>query len=227
MEAKKKFSKNNFNELYSSMTKKIKELNNNKENKWQLHITDGLLDNDSFEPTKSLYSFLCLMKFPIPQEYPGINFKPNGLWTSMPYKSNTRNYFWTNFLKEKHINWGNPGKKYTKFFIFKFDNTRIFQINSQESFIDFQEHYLTSEGLIDWTSVANDHFGINITPFRKEFKDIYWYKNWDVASQCVWNKECIIDIKELKIINKRIEFTNWDVALRQKCEWYKTLISSK
>ena len=45
--------------------------------------------------------------------------------------------------------------------------------------------------LVDWNKVSQDYGGIQICPYLKKEK-ILWYCSFDVASGCVWNIKSII-----------------------------------
>ena len=54
---------------------------------------------------------------------------------------------------------------------------------------------------INWSAVAKDYYGIEISPYRPKYRlalGYLWYYGWDVASGCIWNKDAIRGVRLLK-----------------------------
>lgn len=179
---------NPYNIFYKSLTKKIQKMSN----KWQLHLYK--IDEKKMTPFEFKDKF---SKKPVKQF---ISMKPIGLYTSGLYKSNKDNIFWTNFLGSEMPEWLNPLN--LKYFILKFDNKDILQINNDDDLQKFREKYEVKEDkyfYINWKEVAKSYKGINIKPFQHKHRNILWYSSFDCSSQCIWDASAIKDIKELDI----------------------------
>ena len=215
------------NIFYKTLTKKVRQLNNNSSNKWQLHLGSTIGKSYGGKNTK-ITDFLSI-KTPIRQY---VSNKPEGLWTSGLYKEyNTvnlstnsnahnelnskeecsiRNTSFINWISSQSRSNDGPNTKYdprgkTDFLIVKGDKSQILQITTLKEFEAFDRKYRTIDQFgrvgIDWIRVAQKYSGINITPYQEEYgmKRDHWYNGWDCASQVIWDPIAIKEIRKLNL----------------------------
>ena len=215
------------NIFYKVLTKKVRQLNNNSSNKWQLHLGSTIGKSYGGKNTK-ITDFLSI-KTPIRQY---VSNKPEGLWTSGLYKEyNTvnlstnsnahnelnskeecsiRNTSFINWISSQSRSNDGPNTKYdprgkTDFLIVKGDKSQILQITTLKEFEAFDRKYRTIDQFgrvgIDWIRVAQKYSGINITPYQEEYgmKRDHWYNGWDCASQVIWDPIAIKEIRKLNL----------------------------
>ena len=175
---------NNYDEFYKLLTKKIKKYGYG----WKLHITQK----------KNI--ILCDERLLIIPQHKNL-LKPNGLWTSVLYKSNKKDLSWIEWLQTEIPDKIVPNN--TKYFIIKYNYENILRIHSAKELKQFPNKYgyysnISKYILIDWRSVAKEYKGIDISPVQKKLlhdKNFIWYSSWDCSSQCIWDfsaiKECL------------------------------------
>jgi len=128
------------------------------------------------------------------------SMKPRGLWYAVGSE-------WLKFVsQEYHRGFGS--------YIYKIEinPSSMIMINNDRSFIDFADKYgvhddhlasfMGRDGAImniDWTRVASDYSGIEISPYLWDFRlsNHMWYYGWDVASGCIWGEDVINDYELL------------------------------
>lgn len=113
--------------------------------------------------------------------------KPNGFWYALGDE-------WGQYLKT------HDKERYTSYDYIAsidIDYADILKINSSQKLEDFHKNYSVKRNFnpaIDWKKVSEDYKGIEIIPYRPEFRHIYlWYNVWDLASGCIWDLSAIKD----------------------------------
>lgn len=105
--------------------------------------------------------------------------KPRGFWYGfgrewIDYVENTRGL---SHKRGKYI-----------YFVKVHDLKRVLQLKDYNELVRFSTQY-GNELLIYWNRVAKDYSGIEINPHCsvRGANQLEWYKNWDVASGCMWD----------------------------------------
>jgi hypothetical protein len=122
------------------------------------------------------------------------DIKPHGFWYQVDHE-------WEEWCSCNMPAWVKPNRC-----SIEVDHSRMIVIDSFEKLKAFSLKYkyktittrqLTSEfRTIDWSRVAADYAGIEISPYQHEARYAYmWYYSWDVASGCVWDSSAIRIIK--------------------------------
>jgi len=124
-------------------------------------------------------------------------FKPIGIWYDIDNS-------WTEWCKRNMPDW-----TYKNHFELDIDESKILIIDTKEKLLDFDKQYsiplsnrigsiIGNISVIDWTSVSNKYSGIEISPYRYDCRfGLFWYYGWDVASGCIWNFDCVKEIKKI------------------------------
>lgn len=136
------------------------------------------------------------LKFPVVQNnwYAG---KPNGLW----YAIGTE---WLDWIESEMPHW-----KGNVLYKIEINPQSMCMIKTKEQFLNFNKKYSESRKYgvsvsdkhkdINWGRVAEDYSGIEIAPYRSEFRHKYlWYYGWDVASGCIWKRDGVKNINKIK-----------------------------
>ena len=119
-------------------------------------------------------------------------YKPQGLWYGCGDS-------WIEWTKSEQPDWLEKSK-----YLYEISTTpSVLVIDTPEKFKAFEEKYVDNgpnadkfSNWIDWARVAKDYDGIEICPYRDEFRmESDWYYTWDVASGCIWSPSGIKDIK--------------------------------
>lgn len=131
--------------------------------------------------------------------------KPAGLWISKEGKHDWESYarrrFHFDCLKYVHE-------------VKLFAGIPLLRLETKKSLLDFTEKYGCEDASfnIKWDIVARKYQGIIIAPFQPralEEEKLLWYRTWDCASGCIWNK---FAIKELKLISNYWETKSQEAA---------------
>lgn len=88
-------------------------------------------------------------------------------------------------------------ESYEYVFSVELDYSNILKIDTSNKFKDFHNKYFNGNG-IDWNRVSKDYKGIEIIPYRYEFRMEYlysWYYTWDIPSGCIWDLSAMKDYK--------------------------------
>ena len=130
------------------------------------------------------------LRFPVEQkEVNNRRGKPAGLW----YAIGTA---WIDWVESEMPEW--MGDKF-----YKLETTsKVLQIYDANKFETFSKTYAydhaTFSDNIDWIKVSTEYSGIEIAPYRPEYRMNYmWYYGWDIASGCVWKKDAISKIEKI------------------------------
>jgi hypothetical protein len=119
-------------------------------------------------------------------------YKPQGLWYACGDS-------WIEWTKSEQPDWLEKSK-----YLYEISTTpSILVIDTPEKFKAFEEEYVDNgpnadkfSNWIDWVRVAKDYDGIEICPYRGDFREESdWYYTWDVASGCIWSPSGIKDVK--------------------------------
>jgi hypothetical protein len=123
--------------------------------------------------------------------------KPSGLWYGIGDS-------WIRWVRNEMEDW-----EHDNVFKININESNIVIIRTYDELIAFDAKYgvysesrlvFESGRMIDWGKVANDYGGIEIAPYIVEARyGIDWYRGWDVASGCIWNKDTITGIDKLVI----------------------------
>lgn len=117
--------------------------------------------------------------------------KPVGFWYAL---GDAWGQYIKKFDKERY-------KDYHYIASLDIDYKNILKIDSSQKFEDFNNKYSEKAFFgraINWKKVAEDYKGIEIIPYRPDYKHTYmWYNMWDLASGCIWDLSAI---KNYKII---------------------------
>ena len=74
-------------------------------------------------------------------------------------------------------------------------------VTTAKEFEEFQDQYLSKKDrwktAVDWPRISRQYAGIEICPYRPEFRMEDWYNPWDAASGCIWHEEGIVSITEV------------------------------
>lgn len=177
-----------FSELYNLINEDFDDSDSN------IELILKSLEKHSNEKLAFLDGPLILKTVEYTQEQESYTFsKPDGLWYALGDA-------WGQYLKkfDKEIY-----KKYHYIASLNIDYTNILKIDSSQKFEDFHKNYSIKRNFgpaIDWKKVSEDYKGIEIIPYRPDFRHIYmWYNTWDLASGCIWDLSVI---KDYKIIYK-------------------------
>lgn len=133
-----------------------------------------------------------------------VEWKPNGLWYGIGWA-------WDDWCRTEMPD---RYKYHKKHFFLDMDMSRILLIDSPEKMTSFAEEYhrypswISKKELrnswIDWKAVSIAYSGIEISPYRFDFRHKYlWYYGWDVSSGCVW------DLSAIKSVSKAIRPKNY------------------
>lgn len=136
-------------------------------------------------------------KFPVSQHLGGFGpiGKPKGLW----YAIGTE---WIDWVEIEMPHW--MGNKFYKIEI----TNKVLKIDDARKFLEFVKEFSAPLGyligpkdaMIDWLKVSEQYAGIEISPYQYKFSFEYmWYRGWDVASGCVWDKSGIRAIERMPI----------------------------
>lgn len=111
--------------------------------------------------------------------------KPNGLWYALGSE-------WLHWLSTEMPDWLDD---YSHAFYLDLDYSKILRINDDKKFEQFEETYSdhsNAYGNVDWSFVAMKYKGIEIIPYRMEYRtESFWYYPWDIASGCIWDLSAI------------------------------------
>lgn len=84
---------------------------------------------------------------------------------------------------------------------FMADLSDVLCLWTADAVLDFTRQYRNGDrpnrhaASIDWRSVARQHKGILISPYRHDLRfDLLWYYGWDCASACIWEPDCLTPI---------------------------------
>lgn len=126
-------------------------------------------------------------------------YKPSGLWYGFGAS-------WLDWVRSEMPEWE---KDYSKIFVIEINEGSVLKMSTFEELLEFTNKYSPSKNipifkmnLIDWSEVAKDYSGIEINPyiFRARMNEkTNWYYTWDVASGCIWDRNAIKSITELKV----------------------------
>jgi len=119
------------------------------------------------------------------------NFKPKGLWYACGNG-------WLEFVMREF----QTGQKKNIFQI-EINPSSMLIINNSNDFVKFSNEYKVDYNgfdnmYIDWSLVAQEYSGIEISPYMAQFRmdDRHmWYYSWDVASGCIWSNDGIVDVE--------------------------------
>ena len=126
--------------------------------------------------------------------------KPGGLWYGIDGS-------WEQWCKENMPEWLGASP-----YIYELTlgETRMLAIDTAKKFIDFHRRYRRKTCPevgwfgIDWPKVAIDFDGMEIAPYRYEYRlnpETLWYYGWDCASGCVWRVDkCSITLPKREFI---------------------------
>jgi len=144
---------------------------------------------------------LSNVKFEFENKYQKVEMKPKGLWYGI-------NNSWIQWLEDNMPEWI-PKKPI--YYDIKIDESKILFIETQKDVYNFSEEYgdpseelrygtFKSTTFINWPLVAERYSGIEVTEYywnECRFDNI-WYNYWDCESGCIWKKNGILEIKEVK-----------------------------
>jgi hypothetical protein len=128
------------------------------------------------------------LKFPVEQSYMNNKLgKPSGLW----YAIGTE---WIDWVEVEMPHWmGSYFYKITT-------SNKVLKIDDANKFEQLAKKYATTDNNIDWIKISNIYSGIEIAPYRPEYRMEYmWYYGWDIASGCVWKRDAITNIQKIEI----------------------------
>jgi len=151
------------------------------------------------------------------------DYKPKGFW----YDCNEE---WSNWVKTNMPKWIGEHE-----YSIELNHDNMLVIRNFDDLKKFNDEYSINpelsedsynDNLIDWKKVAQKYSGIEICPYISEAEQIRevgkvfkWYKDWDMASGCIWNKEAIKLIEKKKsnidIWYHTTSKENWDKIKRE------------
>jgi len=133
-----------------------------------------------------------------------IDNKPRGLWYACGNE-------WINFEKDTSDFHLHNQPQYL--FKIEINPSAMFMIKNNQELDNFGDTYSCSwqqkykdinappgRPFINWPEVAKKYGGIEICPYlgsRRRDPTQTWYYGWDVASGCIWNKNAIVNIKDI------------------------------
>jgi hypothetical protein len=146
-----------------------------------VHTNDRIIMSSNSE--------LTFNQVPIEKQSQGA--KPRGLWYGVGPS-------WIDWVRSEMPDWEVDN-------IFKIDVNQdmMLTITNSEELLAFNKNYGVKTdffNVIDWTRVASDYGGIEISPYNYKLRmerEVFWYYGWDVASGCVWNEGVITGVNKL------------------------------
>lgn len=113
--------------------------------------------------------------------------KPAGLWYSCGPE-------WVEFLRgELRVSY--PERYEGEQFIYEIQpiHEQMIVIRNSRQFEEFTNKfgYEDSDEMIRWDLVSERFAGIEICPHLSKMKMHPWYRNWDVASGCIWSRSAV------------------------------------
>lgn len=107
------------------------------------------------------------------------------------------NRFWVQYGNTKHLGVG-EGLSASEEHLHHLQSLQKVAAMNTSSFWDLDADMY--QPLIDWEYVAERYHGIEICPHQAEVVvDMApWYKNWSVASGCIWNGDAIVSVEKIE-----------------------------
>lgn len=155
----------------------------------QLHIQSKSFGRYVYSP-KALSSFRDVRQ----GDKISTGIKPKGLWYGCGGD-------WKEWVQREMPHWVG---KYAYKYALDVNLNRMCVIRNEKEFLEFNAKYgveIRREMAIDWVKVSKDYEGIEICPYRWEFRmEDYsaWYYSWDVASGCIWGRGAFKGITEIE-----------------------------
>lgn len=160
-----------FDDSDSNIESILNELKNHRNEKLAFMPTPVIIKSTKYSQNAESYTF----------------DKPVGFWYALGDE-------WGQYLKR------HDKERYTSYDYIAsidIDYSNILKIDSSQKLEDFHKNYSVKRNFgpaIDWKKVSEDYKGIEIIPYRPEFRHIYlWYTMWDLASGCIWDLNAIKD----------------------------------